>query len=106
MENPFELILEKLNVIEKSILSLQRQLNNKTSNELELMTVTQVAEYLNSTKGTIYGLVHMRKIPVIKKGRLYFSKEDINKWLLKFKQPTTHELNEETNEYIMKNNIF
>lgn len=105
MENPFEIILEKLSNIEKSINSIENKLNNKSSG-LELMSISEVAEYLNSTKGTIYGLVHQRKIPVIKKGKLYFSKQDIDNWLLKFKQPTTYELNEAAKEYILKNNIF
>lgn len=105
MENPFEIILEKLSTIEKSVISIENQLKNNSTG-LELMSTSEVAEYLNFTKGTVYGLVHQRKIPVIKKGKLYFSKQDIDNWLLEFKKPTTYELNEAADKYILKNKIF
>ncbi|MCR1025756.1 helix-turn-helix domain-containing protein [Cellulophaga baltica] len=102
MENPFEIILNKLNAIENSISQLQNQLNNHSSTEQELMTVSEVADYLHLTKSAIYGLVQRREIPVIKKSRLYFLKKEINEWLLTFRQKTNAELTEEVDELLVR----
>lgn len=107
MENPFDLIMEKLELIETKVDSIQNQLDEAGNSSLKLMGTKEVADYLGFAKGTIYGLVYQRKIPVIKKGsKLFFSKQDIDKWLIKNKQLTTEELNEKANSYLIKNPLF
>lgn len=49
----------------------------------ELMTVEQVAKYLNVTKSFVYERVHCRTIPFSKAGKFSrFSKKHIDLWLL------------------------
>ena len=52
MENPFELILERLDRIEKKLDHLQ----NENSND-KLMSKEDVAEYIHYQKNSIYGLI-------------------------------------------------
>lgn len=52
MKNPFEIILEKLNNIEKAIEKL-----NTTSNN-DFMNIEQAASFVGLSKATVYGLTH------------------------------------------------
>ena len=49
----------------------------------EILNVDELAEYTGYSKNYIYQLVFKREIPHSKpKGRLFFAKEKIDKWLL------------------------
>ena len=54
----------------------------------DLLTVSQCMEYLQLARQTIYGLVNRREIPFFKKGRLYFSKKELDEWLISSKKET------------------
>ncbi|NWJ46921.1 MAG: helix-turn-helix domain-containing protein [Chloroflexi bacterium] len=48
----------------------------------ELLTIDQLAEYLQLNKNTVYRLAQDHKIPAIKIGRVWrFQKELIDRWL-------------------------
>lgn len=73
MENPFEIILEKLNTIEKAI----EKPNISSNNDDDFMNIEQVASFVGLFKATVYSLIHQRKIPHFKVGkRLYFKKSE------------------------------
>ncbi|MBA0882465.1 excisionase family DNA-binding protein [Flavobacterium undicola] len=75
MENPFEIILEKLNSIERAIEKLSIVPNEEVD---EFMTVEQVSSFIGLSKPTIYGLTHKRKLPYYKKGkRLCFKNQKL-----------------------------
>jgi len=106
MENPFEIIIEKINNIEQLLLEIkqeQRGTINPKSYAIEFMNVTQVAEYLSLAKQTIYSLVHKMEIPNYKQGkRLYFKKMDIDEWLSKSRRKTREEIEQEAADYIFR----
>ena len=105
MENPFETIDKRLERIELLLEKLVTQQNNnyQISNN-KPMTAKELGIYLNLSVYTIYGLVHKRSIPFIKKGkRLYFQKMVIDEWLEHSRQLTRKELEEKTDEYLSKN---
>jgi len=110
MENPFEIIIEKLNNIEHLLLEIrhgQRGTINSKSHDVEFMNVTQVAEYLSLAKQTIYALVHKMKIPNYKQGkRLYFKKADIDEWLSKNRRKTNEEIEQEATDYLIRKKRF
>lgn len=54
----------------------------KDSQEGEILTIKQVAEYLKVTDRTIYRLAAAKKIPAFKVGGTWrFSHEDIDQWI-------------------------
>jgi excisionase family DNA binding protein len=54
------------------------------SEKLELMTTTELAEYLRISKASVYRLVRQKQIPVSKVGRqLRFRKGTVDMWLSK-----------------------
>jgi len=70
----------------------------------EFLTVLQVAELLNLSVPTIYGLVHKKDIPVCKRGkRLYFSKLEIRDWIRTGRKTSLAETEQATDNYIKKN---
>ena len=66
---------------------LINQLTKKSSNQQpptpdELLTVQQAAVFLSLSVPTIYGLIHRKAIPCMKRSkRVYFSKDELIKYL-------------------------
>jgi uncharacterized protein (UPF0218 family) len=58
-ENPFEIILEKWDSIEKAI----EKLNIAPQSEEDFMTLEQVSLFIGLAKTSVYGLVHKGQIP-------------------------------------------
>ena len=105
MENPFEVIIERLDRIENA---LNQLLNGKKNDDVpigdHLMNIQDVAEYLSLSVSTVYGKCHRNDIPRIKKGkRLYFLKNDIDAWLAESKQKTNDDIEKMALDYIIKN---
>lgn len=91
MEN--ELILLKLNRIEKHIFGLKAILN-----------VEELADYTGFKKSYIYKLVHTNSIPYSKpNGKiLFFDRGKIDEWLLSNSSISKDEIEQEAIEYALK----
>ncbi|SNR43432.1 transcriptional regulator, AlpA family [Lutibacter agarilyticus] len=105
MENPFEIIIKKLTVIEKRLTSIEHKLGTKYNDDdyKEVMNLKQLCGYLELSKSHIYKLTSTREIPHYKSGgkKLYFNKYEIDKWVLKNKVDTNDEINTMAANYIM-----
>lgn len=107
MENPFEIINQRLERIEQLLDKLISQnINESKSINNKPMTAKELGIYLNLSVYTIYGLVHKRSIPFIKKGkRLYFQKRVIDQWLEHGRQFTRKEIEEKADDYLLRNTL-
>jgi excisionase family DNA binding protein len=66
----------------------------------QLLTISQVAEFLSLSVPTVYGLVSRSVIPCMKKGkRLYFSKDEISDWIKTGKKKTICELSADVDSF-------
>lgn len=102
MENPFELILERLDRIENEIKGLKDKINLSTTSENEIMDINEVSNYLKMSVPTIYGRVHRKTIPFYKNGKkLFFKKSDLENYFFSNRNLTDKELNNKANEYIV-----
>ena len=102
MENPFELILERLDRIEKAIQNLNHISDIPDVNQI--MNISEVAKYIKVAKTSIYGMTHRNTIPHYKNGKkLYFKKSDIDEWIFSKRIKTRNDIQEEAMEYIRKN---
>jgi excisionase family DNA binding protein len=63
--------------------ALKANLATKSStSDREMITVPQAAEFLHLSVPTIYGLLHRRELPSLKRGkRVYFKKADLMRYL-------------------------
>ncbi|MDV7188460.1 helix-turn-helix domain-containing protein [Lutibacter sp. TH_r2] len=106
MENPFEIIVEKLNAIENRITSIENKLltsNDTSKTVFEIMSLNQLCKYYDFHKSFIYKLTSNREIPHYKKGkRLVFKKDEINTWLLENKIKTMDDLQREATLYSIR----
>ena len=104
MENPFELILEKLNTLESLI---RNQKNNGIPSDtnpkpdIEILTIIQASEFLHLAKSTIYKMTSVRTITHFKMGkRIYFKRKDLEDWIGKHKVKTYEEIQQEADLYL------
>jgi excisionase family DNA binding protein len=106
MENPFEIIIEKLDNIEtllKQICNTRNGSEIPLSNTNEIMNLEQLAKYVNQSKSAMYKQTSSRTIPFYKNGkRVYFKKSEIDAWLTKTKISTADEIEEKALNYIIK----
>jgi len=79
MENPFELIISRLDKIYERL----SQTNNTANVEESYLKIeAAAAAFLSSTRGALQIMTHRKTIPHIKKmDKLYFRKSDFVKWL-------------------------
>lgn len=102
MENPFELILERLDRIEKAILNLNYI--SDTPDITQIMNISEVAIHIKVATTTIYGMTHRNTIPHYKNGKkLYFKKSEIDEWVFSKRIKTNLDIENEAMEYIRKN---
>jgi excisionase family DNA binding protein len=94
MENPFNEISVRLDRIESLLLK-----QNATKPEPVLpesdkfLTISQAAQIINMTVGSVYQLVHQRNIPYAKKGkRLYFSELELRLWVQSGRRQTVEQI--------------
>ena len=106
MGNPFEIIIQRLDAIERLLYEIK---SGKQGDNVpvvyanELMNVQQVAEYLTLSVQTIYGLVHKMEIPNSKRGkRLYFKRTDIDDWIGQSRRKTVAEIEQEASNYMLR----
>lgn len=104
MENPFEIINERLSSIENLLLEIHSKLEFSKNEEKDVMMNTaEVCKYLNLAKPTIYQKVSSRELPNYKNGKsLHFSKKEIDEWMKSNKRKTHAEIRQEAEEYYKK----
>ena len=103
MNNPFELIEERLSNIESLILSLKNEPQQTSPNELpeQFLTVQEAAQFLKLAVPTIYSKVSKRELPVMKRGkRLYFSQTELMAYLKEGHKNTYEQVAGEAEKYI------
>jgi excisionase family DNA binding protein len=107
MENPFELIIDRLDKIEKSIESLKSS-NNLLEKENDIFfSIDELSEYLKISKSSIYGFVHRKKIPYYKFSRsLNFKKTEIDLWINSKKTEIKPDIDQRVYEYFEKTKFF
>jgi excisionase family DNA binding protein len=104
MENPFEIIQNKLDSIKELVEKLiSNQVASRKKNEMEIMTIDEASAFLFIAKQTIYGFVCKRQIPHFKRGkRLYFKRDDLLNWVLEAKVKTVKEIENDAANYLLR----
>jgi len=102
MENPFDLIEHRLEVIEKKINDLLELAENPSSTKITWVNTKQLAEYLCVSTATITKLRGSR-LPYYKVGgRVLFKKQEIDEVIEKTRHKTGGEY---LSEYLSKNQL-
>ena len=79
------------NQVRKALTEIHEVTNDPVKDEL--LTIDRAAELLSVTVPTVYGYVHQRAIPCMKRrGRLYFSKLELLAWVKSTRRSTVDEI--------------
>lgn len=99
LEDAVGLITAKLSVSIKEILT--ELINTKISLGKDVLTSDEAATYMGVSKSYLYKLTMERKIPHYKPmGKMvYFSRQELEQWLLTNKVATDEELSQQAQEY-------
>ena len=111
MENPFEIILERLErnreALIKEINRNGNQIEKASALQSKILNVSQTAEYLFMAIPTLYGYTSKREIPHYKMGkRIYFKKAELDEWITKSRVKTKEEIEKEAGDYLSKRRKF
>lgn len=98
MENPFQIILDKLDTIENLIKELS---NNAEPGSSQIMDLKKTSSYLGLSASRIYNRTSKREIPHFKQGKkLYFKKSELDEWLTTNKITSKDEIEKLAATYI------
>ncbi len=87
MENPFLEIQQRLDSLEKLVISTVQKRNGSDEKD-DYLSVSDVADLLGITPNSIYRLVMLRKIPHRKVNKLlYFSRREMHDFIESGKRP-------------------
>src|ERR1700756_237542 len=101
MENPFDLILNRLDGIESLLKELKGQTVKADSIAFEIMNINQTAEYIGIAKSTMYKFTSCRMIPHFKQGKkIYFKKSELDEWITKNKVMKREEIEIKAATYV------
>ena len=91
-------LFDKLESIERL---LQNKQNPATSEEEQLLTIEEAAEFLHLAKPTVYAYVQKKLIPFSKVAkRLYFSKKELMAWVEMGRQRTQKEIESDAEKFL------
>lgn len=102
MNNPFEVLEERLSNIESLILNLKNTPIEQVGivEKDELLTVQDTAKFLSLTVPTVYTLISKGELPVMKRSkRCYFSKAELINYLKLGRKKTIAETALEAEKY-------
>jgi len=91
-QNPFELIDLRLQTVESLLYSIIEKQEASVTEENDILTADQIAKLLSVSLPTVYGYVHFKQIPFMKRrGKLYFSRKEVEEWLKEGRRMTRAE---------------
>lgn len=106
MENPFESITARLNVIEHLLQDLKLKFTNQQKAALpsgQPLTIQETAEFLNLSVPTVYNMVYRKEIPYYKPAgtrKLYFLQGDLEAWVKTGRRRTLSEIEKDSIELL------
>ena len=99
-------IIEVRNMLREEVRQALREFGQnpvKDNSDNDLLNIQEVAQMLNLAVPSIYGLVHRRKIPYIKRGKkLIFEKSQVEEWLKTGRQKTIYDADKQADDYLYR----
>jgi excisionase family DNA binding protein len=83
--------------------ALNESIQTKVKQSPEYLTVQELSEMINLAVPSIYGMVHRKQIPYVKRGKkLIFEKSQIEEWLKNGRHKTKQEIDLEAADHVQK----
>lgn len=85
----------------RKVLAENQSLHSNKESPPRFLNIDEASKFINLAKATVYTLSSSGKIPVIKKSkRLYFKEDDLVQWLNKGRRKTNEEIKEDSEKYV------
>lgn len=103
MENPFEILEQRMIRLEEKLNTILNAINaSKTITTDEYWNVEEAAEFLHLSKATMYAKVCKMELPSHKFGkRLFFKRADLERFIEKGRRKTIEEIEDEARAYLV-----
>ena len=87
------------------LLKIENLLVEQNLLQKEVLNFAQAASYLDVSNSHLYKLTSSSTIPCYKPNgkKLYFNREELDKWLLSNRQDSLDEINRKADDYLIKN---
>lgn len=106
MENlTFDQLPKAVTMLTEQVCELKRLILERSEHKApqQLLTIQEAADFLNLAKPTVYAMVARNEVPYMKRSkRLYFSREDLLKYIKQGRKQTLEERTEAVNEELFK----
>lgn len=88
----------------KKLLEIEVLLKRQYVLSKEILTIEEVADYLNLSKSTIYKMTSKKEIPFYNPGgkKIYLKRSDIENWVLSNKSNSFDEFEVEMSSYLSR----
>lgn len=102
-KNIDDFIFEVANEVAKRIVDWNLSIPKDNINKDKLLTIKEAAEFLSLATPTLYSKVSKGDLPYVKRGkRLYFSQEELSKYLQQGKKLTAADIAKDASIYLTK----
>ncbi|MBI5538923.1 MAG: helix-turn-helix domain-containing protein [Bacteroidia bacterium] len=97
-------VQEVRNMLREEVKKALKESPQLQGNQLpEYLTIQELSEMINLAVPSIYGMVHRKQIPYVKRGKkLIFEKSQIEEWLKNGRHKTKQEIDIEAAEHVQR----
>ncbi len=97
-------VQEVRNMLSEEVKKALNETPQLQGNQLpEYLTIQELSEMINLAVPSIYGMVHRKQIPYVKRGKkLIFEKSQIEEWLKNGRHKTKQEIDIEAAEHVQR----
>ena len=95
-----------METIQKQLNELKELLLKQNIQQKEILTLNEVAEYLQLSKSCLYKMTSSKEIPFYSPGgkKIYFHKKEIDDWVINSRVVPLSEIDEEIENYLSRTN--
>lgn len=88
----------------KKLLEIEVLLKRQHVLSKEILTIEEVADYLNLSKSAIYKMTSRKELPFYNPGgkKIYFKRSDIENWVFSNKSSSVDEFENEISSYLSR----
>ena len=98
--------MEKIELVLEKLFEITKQLDEQVLLKKPILTFDEAFQYLNLSKSYLYKLTSSKSIPHFCPlgKKIYFKREDLDKWLLRNRQSTVEEIEQSASQFIIRDN--
>ncbi|MCX6240736.1 MAG: helix-turn-helix domain-containing protein [Bacteroidetes bacterium] len=92
-------------IILKELGELKKLINEQNLLKKDVLNFSEACQYLDISESHLYKLTSRKQIPHFcpQGKKLYFNRQELERWLLRNRQNTNDEIDQEATDYVIQN---